>query len=76
MRTQKLEALLSLLMFIGIPLSLLSFQPLTQEVAAKAISGMPVMKGVESVYELDAYETCTIVDKKPDSVCDKLMEKN
>jgi hypothetical protein len=68
----KLEATLNALMMILIMAVFSSFQPMR---TADALESVKALQGQKSAYEMDEYETCTIVKKLPDSICDRLLEQ-
>lgn len=73
MTLTKLEAFLNLLIMLTIVGVFAQFTR-TQEAVADVVEATK-QDSRTAQYEMDAYEICTIVDKLPDSVCDRLLEE-
>ena len=73
MSLNKLEAFLNLLIMLTIVGVFAQFT--RTQVAIAEVVATSMQDSRNASYELDEYEVCTIVEKQPDSVCDRLLEQ-
>lgn len=73
MSLTKLEAFFNLLIMLTIVGVFAQFTR-TQVAIAEVVATSSQASRVAS-YEMDEYEVCTIVEKLPDSVCDRLLQE-
>jgi hypothetical protein len=75
MNTQKIEATLNLLMLLAITFVAVKFTNVSAIASSTVTNVSRAALQSDADYEMDAYETCTIVDQKSDAECDKLLNE-
>lgn len=72
MSMTRFEAILNLMFLLIIAFAMNSFTVLRVSEAQAVVEDS---RGAQD-YEMDEYETCIIIDQKPEAECDKLFEVN